>query len=189
MGVAESPGGDCSAAPGGIPWGLETRHPTSCPAALLRPCRRLGRGLVGSGLPAKSSWGSPAAAAWERPRALCHGQAGPTSRAGRRSTPLLAAAAWIPSVEERVMVLACSAKCYHISSNFHFLWAGFQLSIFLPDARISQTFRSLRRSSVNQMRRRCAFRHPCQLGRGGGSVRILSERRSRARRHSHVSGQ
>lgn len=81
------------------------------------------------------------------------GQAGPSSRAGR-GAPLLAAAARIPSVEERVMVLACSAKCYHISSNFHFLWAGFQLSIFLPDARISQTFRSLRRSWLSQMRRR-----------------------------------
>lgn len=34
------------------------------------------------------------------------------------------------------MVLACSAKCYHISSYFHFLWAEFQLSFLPPDARI-----------------------------------------------------
>lgn len=51
----------------------------------------------------------------------------------------LAAGVWIPSAEERVVGLARSAECYHISSNFHFLWAEFQLSFLPPDARVSQT--------------------------------------------------
>lgn len=156
----------------GSPWtpcGLPDSPSPAVPAARQGPGGLWGPGTARLGLPGSR-------------------QAGPSSRAGRGAL-LLAAAAWIPSVEERVMDLACSAKCYHISSNFHFLWAGFQLSIFLPDARISQTFRSLRRSSVSQMRRRSAFRHPRQRGGGGDLLWPLRERRSRARRHSHLSGQ
>lgn len=123
-------------------WRQDHGEPSDTLWAARQPCSSRAGGSEGARWALGSQLGLPGS-----------GQAGPSSRAGR-GAPLLAAAARIPSVEERVMVLACSAKCYHISSNFHFLWAGFQLSIFLPDARISQTFRSLRRSWLSQMRRR-----------------------------------